>query len=333
MTHHHDQQVAARPAARDPSYQPRHRHRRPLPAAVGRRVATPTIAAAACVAVFAATVAACGNGDGPATFLSRDDQSAIQVKWTRTGDDVSGSLSAAEVAAAHAQTELFSTDPPPGTIQQQTAPFTGTVRDDSVGLLLGSGTQTNRVNGRLDGDTLELTIPQDQGVLTRRLKPSGDGDYAKAVQRIRDHEQQRKAAAKAAQARKQRADRIAITRVATAFQKALSPASHDDPCRYVTSKANQNVRGFDFGSGRPSCTKAIRDSDAELSKPVAKAPFGVATVKFGPLPPLTVSFDSGPDGAVVTWRPRPDPASAVDDSRRTMFIEQGGRWLVYRCCP
>lgn len=286
------------------------------------------------VVLVAVSVAACGgNGDGPATFLSKDDESAIQVKWTRTGDDVSGSLSAAQVTQAQAQTEIFSTAPAPGTIQQQTAPFTGTVHDDSVRLLLGSGTQTNRVNGRLDGDTLELTIPQDQGVLTRRLKPSGDRDYTKAVQQIRNHEQQRKVAAKAAQARKQRADRIAITRVAIAFQKALSPGSQDDPCRYVTSKVKQNVRGFDFGSGRPTCTKAIRESDAELSKPVSKPPRGVATIKFGPLPPLTTSFDSGPDGAVVTWRPKPDPDSFVDDSRRTLLIEQGGRWLVYRCCP
>jgi hypothetical protein len=94
-----------------------------------------------------------------------------------------------------------------------------------------------------------------------------------------------------------------------------------------------NVRGFDFGSGRPPCTKAIRDSDAESSRPVSEPPLGIATITFGALPPLTASFDSGPDGAVVTWRPKPDPDSLVDDSRRTMFIEQNRRWLVYRCCP
>ena len=170
-------------------------------------------------------------------------------------------------------------------------------------------------------------------MLTRRLKPAGDGDYTKAIQQIRDREQQRKAAAKAALARKQRTDRVEITRVATAFQKALSPSSSDDPCRYVTSDLKQNIRGFDFGSGRPTCTNAIRDSDAELRNPVSKAPLGVAAIKFGPLPPLTVSFNSGPDGAVVTWRPKPEPDSPVVDSRRTMFIEEGGRWLVYRCCP
>jgi hypothetical protein len=292
------------------------------------------VAAAACLAVIASTVAACGGGgDGPASFLSQDGTSAIFVQWTRTGSDVSGSLSTAEVTQPQAKTELFSTAPPPGQIQQQTGPFTGTVHDDSVRLLIGSGAQTNRVNGRLDGDTLELTIPQDQGMLTRRLKSAGEGDYTKAVQQIRDREQKRKAAAKTALARKQRADRIAITRVATAFQKALNPASQDDPCRYVTSKVKVNVRGFGDPSTLPTCTKAIRDSDAELSKPVSKAPLGVAAIKFAPLPPLTASFDSGPDGAVVTWRPKPESDSFVVDSRRTMFIEQDGRWLVYRCCP
>ena len=288
---------------------------------------------AVCAVVVVVVILASGNDDGPAAFLSTDDTSAIFVQWTRTGNDVSGTLSTAEATRPQARTELFSTAPAPGQLRQQKGPFTGTVRDKSVRLLIGAGAQTNRVNGRLDGDTLELTIPGHQGVIIRRLEPAGDGDYTKALQAIRGREQQRKLAAKAALARKQRADRVAITRVATAFQKALNPGSSDDPCRYVTSKVRRNVRGFGDPSTLPPCTRAIRASDAELSDPVSKAPLGVAAIKFGPLPPLTVSFDSGPDGAVVTWRPKPDPDSLVDDSRRTMFIEQSGRWLVYRCCP
>lgn len=170
MTHHHPQAGAGH----NDSHMPR--HRRPHDA-VTRRTAKLAVTPAICGVFIAVIVAGCGgNGDGPATFLSHDNASAIQVKWTRTGNDVSGSLSAAQVTQQHAQTRLFSTGPAPGEIQQQSAAFTGTVRDDSVRLLLGSGTQTNRVNGRLDGDTLELTIPQDQGVLTRRLEPAGDGD-------------------------------------------------------------------------------------------------------------------------------------------------------------
>jgi len=133
------------------------------------------------------------------------------------------------------------------------------VRDDSVRLLIGSSTQTNRVNGRLDGDTLELTIPQEQGMLTRRLKSAREGDYTKAVQGIRDHEQQRKAAASAARARKQRADRIAITRVASMFQKALDPDSSDDPCRASrpTSKSASAV-----SATRPQARRARQRSVA-----------------------------------------------------------------------
>jgi hypothetical protein len=288
---------------------------------------------AVCVVVVVVVVVGSRNEDGRAAFLSSDDTSAIFVQWTRTGNDVSGTLSTAEVTQPQVRTELFSTAPAPGQLQQQKGPFTGTVRDKSVRLLIGAGTQTNRVNGRLDGDTLELTIPSHQGVITRRLEPAGDGDYTNAVHEIRAREQQRKLAAKATLARKQRADRVAITRVATAFQTALNPGSSDDPCRYVTSKVRRNVRGFGDPSTLPPCMQAIRASDAELSRPVSKAPLGVAAIEFGPLPPLTVSFDSGPGGAVVTWRPKPDPDSLVDDSRRTMFIEQSGRWLVYRCCP
>jgi hypothetical protein len=54
-------------------------------------------AVAVCVAILCFVALSSGSDDGPATFLSHDDRSAIQVKWTRTGDDVSGSLSAAQV--------------------------------------------------------------------------------------------------------------------------------------------------------------------------------------------------------------------------------------------
>jgi len=124
---------------------------------------TLAIAAAVCIAIIAViVVAAGGNSDGPAAFMSRDDRLAIYVKWTRTGDDVSGSLSANEVAQPQAasQAGFFSTAPAPGQIVQQRATFTGTVRDDSGRLLIGSGMLSNRINGRLDGDTLELTVRQ-----------------------------------------------------------------------------------------------------------------------------------------------------------------------------
>jgi hypothetical protein len=280
-------------------------------------------------------VIACGgNPDGPVSFLSHDSDEAIFVQWTRTGDDVSGTLSAAEVTQPQAasQTGFFSTALPAGQIAQQIGPFTGTVRNDSVRLLIGSGSSSNRINGRLDGDTLEFTIPEDAGVATIRLKPASRGDYPKAVQQIRENAQQRKAAAKAALARKQRADKIAIKRVAIAFQKALNPASQDDPCRYVTSDVRERVLGVDSDPANSTCRAALREDDAGQNKPFFKAPLGVTAIKFGPLPPLGISLEGGPSGAVVFWRPKP-PAGSLEQGRMTMFIGQSGRWLVYRCCP
>ncbi len=292
------------------------------------------VAAIAVVLLVVVTATRSGRSDGTAAFLSHDGESAVFVEWTRSGEDVSGSLSAAQVMQAQpaAQTGFFSNAPAPGQITQQTGAFTGTVRDDSVRLLIGSGAASNRVNGRLEGETLELTIPQDPGVLTRRLTPASHDDYAKAVQQIRDRERQRKAAAKAALARKQHADRAEITRVANAFQKALRPGSSDDPCRYVTSEVKERFRDFPQQPARMSCASAIRQDDAALDKPVAPAPLGVAAIRFGALPPLGISLDGGPDGAIVTWRPKPAPDS-FEPGRTTFFIEQNGRWLVYRCCP
>jgi len=293
----------------------------------------PFAAAAVVIIVIGVVVATGGSSDGPAGYLSHDDESEISVEWTHTGADVSGSVSAAQVTQAQSAAETgFFPAPAPGQITQQTGAFTGAVRDDSVRLLLGSGAVSNGVNGRLDGDTLELTIPQDRGVLTRRLNPASHDDYAKAVQQIRDRERQRKAAPKAALVRKQHADRAEITRVANAFQKALSPRGSDDPCRYVTSDVKERFRDFPQRPAPVSCASAIRQDDAAVDKPVARAPLGVAEIPFGALPPLGISLDGGPDGAIVTWRPKPAPDS-FEPGRTTFFKEQNGRWLVYRCCP
>ena len=107
-------------------------------------------------------------------------------------------------------------------------------------------------------------------MVTRRLKPDGDGDCAKAILQIRDREQQRKLAAETAPARERRTDRVAITRVAAAFEKALSPSRSDDPCRCAKSLLKQNVLGCAFGSRRPTFTNAISDSVAEVRQPVSE---------------------------------------------------------------
>jgi hypothetical protein len=254
-------------------------------------------------------ITTCGGGsDGPAAFLSREGPTIIFVQWTRVGEDLSGTVSETK------QT---------GELEQETAPFTGTVRDDSVRLEIGSGAATGRINGRLDGDTLELTIPQEEGVQTRRLTPAGKDDYTQAVQDLRDREKRRREAAQAAADRRYRAVRSGVTPVATAFQKALDPASSDDPCRYMrpqlkrelVARANADARSGNGPAGR-SCVKIVRYYEAELTE----GPQGVARVELS---------DPSPPDAVVVWRQDPN---RVRLEAKTPFAEENGRWLLYHCC-
>lgn len=136
------------------------------------------LAAVVCVVVAGVGIASCGDGsegagsEGPAGFLSHEGGTAVFVQWTRAGDDVSGTFSEATQ--------------PEGGFRQASAPFKGTVRDGSVMLQIRSGVATLPINGRLDGDTLELTIPRQGGALTRRLTSASKDDYTKAMQDIRD---------------------------------------------------------------------------------------------------------------------------------------------------
>ena len=310
------------------------RTRRAWPA--GRSGAAGAFAVLSLAAIAATSVAGCGSHDGPASFLWHDNTGAVFVEWKRVGDDVSGSLSAAEVNQP--QQGLFqAAAQPPGEITEQTGAFTGTVSDDSVRLQIGSGAASNRINGRLDGDTLELTLPHDKGVETVKLKPADKDDYAKAVQDIRDREARRQAAAKAAQARKQRADRVKITRVATAFQKALDPRSPDDPCRYLTPELRDDIvsgaeaRALNENAADIPCKQAIRDSERERQSPLYTGQQGVASIRFlSSLIALRGIGQAGPPGAVVTWRPA--SGRSVLSQSQTSFAEQDGKWLVYRCC-
>lgn len=295
-----------------------------------------TVAASVCVVIaLTATVAGCGSDDGAKSFLARDATSALFVDWKRVGDDVSGSVSAAEINAP--QSGLFEAAArPPGQITQQTSGFTGTVSGDSVRLQIGSGAASNRVNGRLDDDKLELTIAQDGGAETVTLKPASRGDYTRAVQAIRDREARRRADARASQARKQRIDRVTITRVATAFQQALDPTSPDDPCRYLTALLRDDiVSNANATSPNPDvadipCKQAIRDNERARENPLYTGPQGVSSIRFLSSLISPKIGQAGPPGAVVTWRPASGRGS-LSQSQMSM-TEQHGKWLVYRCC-
>jgi hypothetical protein len=262
-----------------------------------------------CLVVVIVVIATSGGGsDGPVGFLSATGERVTFVQWTRIGDDVSGAVSEAREDES----------------DQVTVSFTGTVRDDSVRLQIGSGTATARINARLDGDTLELTLPQDDGgVQTLRLTSASKGDYTQAVQNIRDRERKRQEDAQAAADRELRAVTSAVTPVATAFQKALDSASSDDPCRYMrpqlrrqlVSGADGNARSGYGPTGR-SCARIVRYYESDLNE----GPQGVAHVQ--------VSDPSPPDATVI-WR---QDSSRVRLEAETPFTKENGRWLVYHCC-
>ncbi len=276
------------------------------------------IALVVCFVVVVVGIATCGDGsDGPAAFLSHDGKGAVFVQWNRVDVDVSGTISESR------QPEGV------GEFKQVVVPFAGTVRDDSVRLQIDSGAATGRINGRLDGDALELTVPRAEGVQTQRLTPAGKDDYTRAVQDIRDRERRREEAARAAADRERRAVTLGVTPVATAFQNALDPASSDDPCRYMTpqlrrklvSLADADVRSGNGPAGR-SCAKVARDYEAGQNFPLYRGPQGVAHIQL---------LDPSPPDASVIWR--------LDSTRRvrlstaeTPFTKENGRWLVYDCC-
>jgi len=234
-----------------------------------------TFAAAVCGAVIVVTVAACGgNGDGPATFLSHDDESAIGVKWTRVGDDVSGSMTRAQLVVSEAS--RFASDPVaagvPREVTRDSRPFTGTISGDSVRLLFTDGNLPPQINGRRDGDALTLTLTGTDGPPTLRLTSGLREDFDRVVQQIGAAEKRRAGKARAKLDGSDAADRVAIKRVATAYRKALDPGSPDDPCRYLTAAAKAAVVA-DPASDAPSgdCKAVVRyNAQAAEGSPLPK---------------------------------------------------------------
>lgn len=257
-------------------------------------IANMTIAAGLASVIIVAS--ACGgDADGPRSFLAHDSTSAVSVQWTRVGADVSGSLSVASIT----DSSNVTFGEKPGVLEVESKTFTGTVNDHSVRLQVGgAGAFGTRINGRLDGDTLELTFPQAEGgVETVKLDQSSSGEYTKVVSQIRERI-----------AREDRATKRAVTPVAIAYQKALDPQSPDDPCRYLTADA---VRSVLASSGSSDCAKALRDDDQEGPFSVGDEPLGIAKIE------MNVDAEAVPY-ADVTWR----------GGLQTYFVKHNGRWLV-----
>ena len=132
--------------------------------------------------------------------------------------------------------------------------------------------------------------------------------------------------AKTRRKKQERVARAAITRVATAFERALDPQSGDDPCRYVARELADRIAGLSqLGTDNPSSTAACADDFRVSDYGLAEGPQGVLKIVFVD----SQSFFGGDQQqpvAVVTWKLKPN-----DDQRsttRVRFVKQDGEWLV-----
>jgi hypothetical protein len=221
-----------------------------------------------CVAVVAVIVASSsGSDDGPQTFMVRDSNSALLLEWTRVGDDVSGSMTRAQLVVSEAS-QSADDRVAAGMAREVTRDsqaFTGTISGHSVRLQFGGGALGGRVNGKLDGDELTLVVTGDGGPPTLRLTSSSRQDFEKAARQMRAAETRRAAKARAKLEGSDAADRVAIKRVATAYRKALDAGSPDDPCRYLTVAARAAVVA-DRAPDAPRGCKAVVRFNAQAAE-------------------------------------------------------------------
>lgn len=225
-------------------------------------------AVAVCVAVVAVIALSSGGGDGPGMFLVRNASSALLIDWTRVGDDVSGLMTRAQLLVPEAS--RFADDRVAGEVPRELArdsrPFTGTINGDSVRLLFSDGQLPPQINGRRDGNALTLTLTGADGPPTLRLTSGTRRQFDTAVQQMLATEARRANTAKSKRERADAAARTAITRVATAYRKALDPSSPDDPCRYLTAAARAAVVADPAPDAPRGDCKAVVRSNAQAAE-------------------------------------------------------------------
>jgi hypothetical protein len=116
------------------------------------------------------------------------------------------------------------------------------------------------------------------------------------------------------------ADRAQIQRVAEAWRKALNPKSSDNPCRYMTPQAADQLRVLaDPRIGARGCAAVVRAAEPRgVSVPLYQGlrP-GVQNIRFSPR--VDVATGTAP-GAEAEWRAEPQ--------RVVTFVEQDGQWLI-----
>jgi len=156
------------------------------------RTATRT-GGATLVAALGLTAAGCGSShNGPASYVDRASNGGVLIQWTRSGDNVSGTLSEAYIDRSD-----------PTQLKTESDSFQGTINGSSITLTFNQGLGiTTNWNGTLNGKNLTLSYTGSDGtVQTLQFTPGTIDDYNSQVALTR----QRVAAARQKKAQQQAA--------------------------------------------------------------------------------------------------------------------------------
>lgn len=189
----------------------------------------------------------CGGAGGRGSFVGRAANAAVFVQWTRSGDQLTGSLHEALVK-----------DSAPQVIDNQTAPFTGSVSGSSVTLSLNGGLGvTNNLTGTLNGDHLQLDYPGPTGSVTSLdLKSASSSEFNGDVAALQARVDQANQAAR--QAQDQQAQTARVQRDADAVKTDLAALRSA-----ATSAAQRGAGSYsaDLAQARRDVAQAKRDAD------------------------------------------------------------------------
>ena len=276
-------------------------------------------AVAVCVASVIVVLSS-GGDDRPRSFMAAESTGALLVELTRVGDEVSGSMTQARLVAP--TPVLFGNDAGLREMQQGSSPFTGTVSGDSVRLQLAGSALGTGVNRQLDSDALKLifTLDSGGGPETVRFDPASREDF-KAVARLRAADAARSRKATTARLRADAKTKAEITRVATAYEKALDPRRADDPCRYLSAAAKEEVvTDPPLEAPAGGCTTLVRFFLRSAAAPGARPRRGER--------PQTGRAVPGGSGGNLADGSEPRFAAMPNDPIR--LVHEGGQWRIAR---
>jgi hypothetical protein len=131
-------------------------------------------------ALLVAPASGCGSAgdDGPKSYVGRASNAVVYVSWTASEDALTGQLTQARA----------SDDVSDDTVDTRRTSFDGTIDGKAVALRLDEGLgSTSTLTGKLDGDTLALDYPgQDGDIITITLHEGDNGAFNAALAALRD---------------------------------------------------------------------------------------------------------------------------------------------------